>query len=196
MNGDLFTIIFVLTVPFVAIYIGSKSKKNEKYNRGRPSCLDNSTPIKGKLMPKCSFCHKAATEEFPLESGINLKAQYFCSEECKKEIIEYMDVVNKNGMLFLGLIFGTIVFMVIASGIVAALKFDSRYGLLMTFIALAVVGAILIKFPYCTPETIKLIGIKKAKIIARCMGLVFIIGASVALIKLKLPLLLMLHSAH
>ncbi|MDD4753872.1 MAG: hypothetical protein PHT78_11620 [Desulfitobacteriaceae bacterium] len=54
MNGNLFTIIFALTVPFVAIFIGYKTKnmgRDEKYNRGRPSCLDKSTPMKGNQLP-------------------------------------------------------------------------------------------------------------------------------------------------
>ena len=123
-------------------------------------------------MPKCSFCHKAATEKFPLESN-GLKEQYFCSEECKREIIEYIAAENKNTLLFLGILFGTILFALLAIGI--GINSNERYGLLIAFIALSVIGATLIKFPYLNPMAIQMHGIKKSKILAKYMGMAFII---------------------
>ena len=185
MKEELFVIIFALVVPFTALFIGYKTKnmgRDEKYNRGRPSCLDESPLRKTAVIPRCTFCHKAATEKFQPESN-DLKEQYFCSEECKKAIIEYIAVVNKNGMLFLGLIFGTIFLMVIANGLINALNYDSRYGLLITSIAMTVIGAVIIKFPFCTPQTVQWFGIKKAKIGARCLGFVLIIAVVMLFLK-------------
>lgn len=187
LNEELITIIFALIVPFVGIFIGFKTKnmgRDEKYNRGHPTCLDNSTSKNtAVLVPKCSYCHKAANEKFPTVGNKDLKELYFCSEECKKQIIEYVDVVNRHGMLFLGLTLGSVFLMVIGSGIVNALNFDGRYALLIVFIALVVVGLTIIKFPFCTPQTVQLVGIKKAKIVGRCLGFIVIIGALVASIR-------------
>ena len=128
-------------------------------------------------MPKCSFCHKAATEKFPLESN-GLKEQFYCSEECKKDIIEYVEAENKNTMLFLALLLGSVSLLIIASGISSTI--GDRYGSWMTFIALAVMGTTLIKFPYCNPMTIQMLGIKGSKALARYSGVVLLIGTFVA----------------
>lgn len=67
MKEDLFTIILAIVVPMVSIYIGYKTKnmgQDEKYNHRHPSCLDNSAHIETKSTPKCTFCHKDASEKF------------------------------------------------------------------------------------------------------------------------------------
>lgn len=149
----------------------------------RPSCLDNSPARKKEVGPKCGFCHQIAVEKFSPDSDINLKELYFCSAECKKQIVEYADTVHKKGMLFLGIIFGTVFLMVIASGMVAAFNCDNLYGLLITYAAMFVLGATIMVFPFCTPQTVQWFGIKKSKIIGRCLGLSLIIGAIVMLLK-------------
>lgn len=184
MKGDLLNIILWIIIPFTGIFIGYKTKnmgRDEKFKRGRPSCLDGDAPGKGKPVAKCSFCHQPAAQRFPPDSGMDLKDMSFCSPECKEEIAAYMAEEKKNTLLFLGLLLGAVFLMIALSGV--ALSYNPRYGLYTIFITLAFIGAVLIKFPYCNPMTIQMLGIKRSKIFARCTGLVFIGLALVAMLK-------------
>jgi len=138
-------------------------------------------PGKEKPVSKCSFCHQPALEKFSPDSGMDLKEMCFCSQDCKEQIVAYMAEERKNTLLLLGLLLGAIFFMIFLSGI--ALNYNPRYGLYITFITLAFLGAVIIKFPYCNPMTIQMLGIKRSKTFARCTGGLMIIIALVALIK-------------
>ncbi len=186
LNENLLTIILALTVPFIGIYIGIKTKnmgRDEKYNRHREiePVINNLPERKGEVLTKCTYCHKNATEKIPAEIDIDSKEQYFCSGTCKQEIIEYINEVKKGKGLFLGLILGSILIMVLANGIIIALKFDPQYMLFVTFTALCVIGIAIIKYPFTTPQTVQWLGIKKAKILAKSLGLATIVCGFVAL---------------
>ncbi|PKM77454.1 MAG: hypothetical protein CVU90_07525 [Firmicutes bacterium HGW-Firmicutes-15] len=126
-------------------------------------------------MPKCAYCHKDAMEKIPADYNIGLQEQYYCSEICKKELTDYINAAKKNGNLFIGLTLGSILIMVIGNGLISALNFDEHYTFIVMFVALSVVGITIIKFPFCTPQTVRMVGIKKAKIVARILGLILII---------------------
>ena len=187
MNEDLFTIIFAIVVPMATFYLASKTNsfgRYEKYNQQHGKTIAPNYPLKKRssFVPKCDYCHKVAIEKIPAENNTGLEARYYCSDNCKEEITDYINAAKKNGKLFIGLTLGSVLIMVIANGMVSALNFDPHYMLIITLIALIVIGITLIKLPFCTPLTIQLIGIKKSKIVARVLGLIAVIGGLIGLI--------------
>jgi hypothetical protein len=128
------------------------------------------------MMPKCVYCHKDAKKKIPADYSIGLQEQYYCSEFCKNEITDYISAAKENGNLFIGLTLGSVLIMVIGNGMISALNFDNHYIFIIMFVTLSVVGITIIKFPFCTPQTIQMVGIKKAKIVARFIGLILIIS--------------------
>ena len=187
MNGDLFSIIFAIIVPMAVFYLASKTNsfgRYEKYNQPHDKIFAPNYPLKKRssFVPKCDYCHKAAIEKIPTENHVGSEARYYCSENCKEEITDYMNAAKKNGKLFIGLTLGSVLIMVIANGMISALNFDPHYMLIITLITLIVIGITLIKLPFCTPLTIQLVGIKKSKIVARVLGLIAVMGGLAGLI--------------
>jgi|GEM_PF-2747517 len=188
MNGDLFSIIFAIMVPMAVFYLASKTNsfgRYVKYNQphDKTNTPNYSLKKRSSFVPKCDYCHKNAIEKIPAENNSGLEARYYCSDNCKEEITEYINAVRKNGKLFIGLTLGSVLIMLIANGIISALNFDPHYMLIITLIALIVIGITLIKLPFCTPLTIQLIGIKKSKIVARLLGLIAVIDGLIELLR-------------
>ena len=187
MNEDLFTIIFAIIVPMTIFYLASKTNsfgRYEKYNQQHDKTIAPNYPLKKRnsFVPKCDYCHKVAIEKIPTENNIGLEGRYYCSDNCKEEITDYINAAKKNGKLFIGLTLGSVLIMVIANGMVIALNLDPHYMSIITLFALMVIGITFIKLPFCTPLTIQLIGIKKSKIVARVLGLIAVIGGLAELI--------------
>ncbi|MGE5397602.1 MAG: hypothetical protein ACM3MK_08755, partial [Chitinophagales bacterium] len=65
--------------------------------------------------------------------------------------------------------------MVMANGVISALNLNPRYTLVSTCVAVVIIGSAVIRFPFVTPQTVQLFGIKKSKIIARFLGLFLIV---------------------
>ena len=187
MNGDLFSIIFAIVVPMTIFYLASKTNsfgRYEKYNQHHDKTITPNYPLKKKssFVPKCDYCHKVAIDKIPAENNSSLEARYYCSDNCKEEITNYINTAKKNGKLFIGLMLGSVLIMVIANGMVIALNLDPHYMSIITLFALMVIGRTIIKLPFCTPLTIQLIGIKKSKIVAQVLGLIAVSGGLIGLI--------------
>lgn len=130
---------------------------------------------------KCIWCNKKLEKEeveknLYFRKEINEEGVRFCSEECKDEYMKFCKDVEKNKNKFLAIIFGSLVIYII--GVIALNNF-TKY---QDFIAggyFILLGAILIRYPYGTPETNKALGIKKTIKLIRIMGAICILGSIV-----------------
>lgn len=163
----------------------------DKKNTGtpHPSVSSNSTLIKKKECKtetpttkeqstkanRCAYCNKDAVEKLPLDLGIGSANLHYCSESCKDEITKYIEEVKRYKGLFLGLILGSILIMVLVNGIIIAINQNPRLMALTTCVAVGIVGITIIIFPFSTPETVRWLGIKKARIVTRILGLILIV---------------------
>lgn len=124
---------------------------------------------------KCTWCSKTLSEE-EKEKKIHCGEIYenfnFCSEEHLKEFNCFLEDVNKNKIKFLLLILlGTIGIPVTA--IIYAAISNNLIPWGMGAWGGIIVGGTLIRFPYCTPQTNQIFGVKKSINIARRIGWTF-----------------------
>ncbi|AEV66885.1 hypothetical protein [Acetivibrio clariflavus] len=134
-------------------------------------------------MPKCSYYGNEAKQRMVLNtySGVskdNLQF-YYCNEEHKREIEKFAEYVNKNGMKFIILMLIDLLVLTIAVPVGFALK-NIYVNAVLTIIPLVILGFLINKYPFATPDTNRKLGIKKAVKITKIMGKVITIGAILA----------------
>ncbi|MDR1404944.1 MAG: hypothetical protein LBJ20_05215 [Candidatus Methanoplasma sp.] len=107
---------------------------------------------------RCKYCNDVSEGEF-------------CGEECEASAIEFQEYVDRYSGLFLLAAVGPI--LLIIPGFVF---FD--YILVFLAAMMLVLGSTVIVFPFVTPETVSMFGVKKSIRIARWCGYsVLLMGA-------------------
>jgi hypothetical protein len=104
---------------------------------------------------KCRYCNGSSVGEF-------------CSKECRTKGERYQENVKKNAKLFLIGVLSP--FLLIIPGL---LFID--YVFLFMAIMIFIMAAAFIVFPFSTPETIQMMGIKGSMQFTRGCGVVFIL---------------------
>lgn len=89
----------------------------------------------------------------------------FCSEDCKEDCGKFLNYARKYEKLFLALVIIPMIICTFASLIL---------GEWVVCLMLVILGATLTLFPFCTPQTIQLIGVKKSVLIGRILGIALI----------------------
>ncbi len=106
--------------------------------------------------PKCSYCKKPVADQNLIVNahsyGLSDKTKV-CSEECKVQFQAFLDYTNKYKFLFLG---GILISSIIC--------FFHISGVLLLGIIIAI-------FPFVTPHTIEILGVKKSKVLGRVIGI-------------------------
>lgn len=106
---------------------------------------------------------------------------YYCSETCKEEIEKFSDYVNKNAAKFLRIIV-LVLFTMIFSPVIQIVTKNELYVLLTIYVATVLLGATIIKYPFATPQTNQWMGIRKAVLVARILGVVIMLGSIVMIV--------------
>lgn len=118
---------------------------------------------------KCMYCNKKIPGE--MENGIIEKIDgmtcSFCSETCKEDCEKFLGFAKKYEKLFLALVFIPMIICTFASFIL---------GEWVVCLMIVILGATLTLFPFCTPQTIQLTGVKKSVLIGRILGIALIVG--------------------
>lgn len=142
-------------------------------------------------MSKCANCGKEDAEiifEADTWHGSSKRNVKFacCSEECKKEIEQFIAYVNKNVPKFITLIIiGVLSFIpfIILYGIYK----NDIFGVFSAAAPLAIIGFAAYKYPFSTPQSNSGIGLKKASKLTKNIGLSFMtLGLILVLIYLIL----------
>ncbi|NLD47743.1 MAG: hypothetical protein GX660_11165 [Clostridiaceae bacterium] len=136
-------------------------------------------------MSKCSYCGNEAKDKMVLNTyngvGKDNLEFYYCNEEHKKEIEEFSEYVNKNAMKFIVAVLIDMFVLTVAVPVSFALK-NVYINILLTIIPLIVLGILINKYPFATPDTNRKLGIKKAVKITKIAGKVVTAGAILAAI--------------
>lgn len=118
---------------------------------------------------KCMYCNKKIPGE--MENGIIEKIDgmtcTFCSETCKEGCEKFLSFAKKYEKLFLALVIIPMIICTFASLIL---------GEWVVCLMIVILGATLTLFPFCTPQTIQLTGVKKSVLIGRILGIALIVG--------------------
>jgi hypothetical protein len=107
-----------------------------------------------------------------LSASNRREISYFVCSEHEQKLRKFLDQASRYALLFIGLMVLSLISLIISGG------YSDRYWSENLFIAsFASMGLILIIFPYCTPQTIAMIGAAKSIIIARILGgIIFALG--------------------
>jgi len=113
------------------------------------------------MRKKCSYCGKLITDD-----------KTYCNTECENKHDKFEKYSSKRTRLFV--ITMAIMIVMIFVGMTLTVV-NSQLG--VVFIVLAAVGLFisLIIFPFATPETVKLLGVKKSILIIRVLSLIMIL---------------------
>jgi hypothetical protein len=122
-----------------------------------------------KMKFKCLWC--GIKKEDLFEEEIKYKNQilkaYFCNKKHINETIKFIQFAEKHYWHFF---IGIIVFFIV--GLIIMLNGFINLGAL---IALAGLGLTIIIFPFATPQTNELLGLKRSIIIVRFLGIICIL---------------------
>lgn len=103
----------------------------------------------------------------------------FCSEHCEEKFKVFIKDVEKNKNKFLLMLFGSLIIYIIGTVMLSKIEIYQNFFAVGYFILL---GLILIRYPYGTPETNKFLGIKKTINLIRGIGGLGILGSLLFLI--------------
>ena len=131
-------------------------------------------------MRKCAWCNKQSDElkeiavlSTNLSAANRREISYFVCPEHEPNLRRFYDRVRGYALLFLGLIAISLI------GLITPTICSDNYWAGYLFItSFASIGLVLILFPFCTPETIAMMGMAKSIKIARIIGgAIFALGA-------------------
>lgn len=129
-------------------------------------------------MPKCSYCNKDDAEnQMTLRTWVGSRQEnalfYYCSESCKNAIEEFSIYVNNNVKRFLYLILIVILAFIIFP--LLAFVFKEKQILFLGFsIPIFILGIVIRKYPFATPETSNKWGLKRSITVMKYIGIVLI----------------------
>ncbi|WP_297631533.1 hypothetical protein [uncultured Clostridium sp.] len=133
---------------------------------------------------KCIWCGKKLDKDEVQKNLYYTESNWsesfrFCSEPCEEKFKIFMKDVEKNKNKFLIALFGSLAVYVIGIIVLSNVEVYQNFFAIGYFILL---GLILIRYPYGTPETNKFIGIKKTINLIRGMGVLCILGSLIFLL--------------
>lgn len=141
-------------------------------------------------MQKCAWCNKQNDKLKKIEilstnlSAVNRREiSYYVCPEHEPKLRKFYDRVRRHALLFLGLIAMSLIGLMTPT--VCSDNYWSGYVFVLSF---ASIGLVLILFPFCTPETVSMMGVAKSIKTARIIGGVILALGSVGLV------LALLHS--
>ena len=127
---------------------------------------------------RCLWCGKETGGHFrqitlpakrantPVESAI------VCSEACEQFALETLQSVRKNSYLFLaGIVSGLV--LAVLGGLSRALRPAG----------VSVIGLTVLLFPFVTPQTVQIFGLRKGMLLGRLLGIILVVMGLILLLK-------------
>lgn len=120
-------------------------------------------------MNKCAYCHHEIHEPHPVVAGKEQASLTCCSKTCAEKVLAFYSFFDRTKVFFfLGLAF----FMILLFGSVFLLSLKHMWmGSLLMGASFVLLGLLVILFPFATPQTFDLLGIKKTVWVTRLLGL-------------------------
>ena len=106
-------------------------------------------------------------------------------EKCKNEVKKFTEFVNKNAIKFLMLI-GIAVFSCIPFTILQVVTDNKIWAVIEMLVMLVGIGLVIIKYPFATPQTNELFGLRKSIKITKGIGIVCVIMGIVSAVLIYL----------
>ncbi len=138
-------------------------------------------------VPRCLYCNAgsettALKQETEKIAGLD-KGFHYCSDACHQGIVTYAATVSHESNRFLLLILGA-AFSFIPFVLLALLTpYHGVISSLAIAMPLILVGLVITRYPFVTPETIRFWGIRKSVAVAKRLGVgMILLGVSAAVV--------------
>lgn len=134
-------------------------------------------------MPKCYNCKKSASEH-PINLSVQINGGRqnigfnYCSEECKKQIEQFVSFNNEHTKHFIFI--SIIAFVILLSMSILVIFFNHLYTQVLPWMLIAV-GIPFLIYPAGTLITYRLFGIRYTHLLIRIFALAFIIEGIIIL---------------
>jgi hypothetical protein len=127
---------------------------------------------------RCLWCGKETGENYreitlpAKRSGPSDESAIVCSGACERSALETLRFVRKNGYLFL-------------IGIVSGLVLAVLGGFTRAFrpAGVFVIGLTVLLFPFVTPQTVKIFGLRKGMMLGRVIGVILLVMGLILFLK-------------
>jgi hypothetical protein len=130
---------------------------------------------------KCAWCNKQSDQlkeiavlSTNLSAASRREIAYFVCPEHEAGLRRFYDRVRRYALLFMALI------CISLACLIGGALWRAAGGGYLFVASFASLGLVLFIFPFCTPETVEMIGVAKSILVARIIGgVIFAIGATV-----------------
>jgi predicted nucleic acid-binding Zn ribbon protein len=110
------------------------------------------------------------------------RALFICSSDCEHRLRKFNDHVRRFGFLFLSLIGLSLASLVALLFVLPKALIPVGLGSIISFI-----GAALMVFPFPTPETVRLLGVRRSVALVRSLGVLLLVMGVLAALRLFPP---------
>ncbi|MGL5243693.1 MAG: DUF2116 family Zn-ribbon domain-containing protein [Sarcina sp.] len=119
---------------------------------------------------RCPYCGKVITTDIK-----------YCNDTCKNNYDKFEKNVGNNAKIF-----GVSTALSLIISFIGALftVYNQKIGSFIAYLGVAVFFIVLMIFPFATPTTIELFGVKKSKIIVRTVILILVVSIIIPIIAL------------
>lgn len=123
-------------------------------------------------MSKCVYCHKEIENLHPVIAGKDKETLSCCNDDCSKKTQSFYQFFDHTKNIFILFII-VIVVLLFASSIILSTGKSLLGGILMG-LDFVLLGLTITIFPFATPQTFSIFGIKKTLFIVRIFGIILI----------------------
>lgn len=123
-------------------------------------------------MSKCMYCHQEMENLYPAAVGKDKTQITCCSEECVHKSEKFFSFFDHTKAYFIIMM---IIAMVMLFAGVIVIILNKVIGSLLLSISFGLIGLDIVIFPFATPETFRLLGIKRTTILTRVIGAVVVV---------------------
>ncbi|MGL4774040.1 MAG: hypothetical protein ACRC2K_10775 [Clostridium sp.] len=123
---------------------------------------------------RCGYCGKKLNGDL-----IVREENFFCNKDCIEEYDKFKELVERKSKSFIISIVLSLALMFIGMLTVAI---NEIIGVVVISIGTLILFGSMIVFPFATPETVKLIGIKKSVMLVRILAIIAIIISIIPMI--------------
>ena len=133
-------------------------------------------PVKGnaEMAKKCDWCHRPSVDLEVREVAFKSSVEEItiCSQECEEQLVSFCMFAESRVWYFLA---GLLLLPAIG-GAVAVWRENIDNGALGYLIMGVGMGAVIFKYPFVTPQTVQMMGMKKGILLGRAIGVVLAVA--------------------
>jgi hypothetical protein len=124
-------------------------------------------------MSKCAYCNKEIETLHPVIAGKDKVQFTCCSDGCENKSVEFFIFFDRHKPHFIIIL--VIAMIAFFAAVITLTCRKLMIGSILMSFGLALFGLDVLLFPFATPETFSIFGIKKAVLLTRILGALIIV---------------------